>query len=260
MSDRDPSRRPTKAERKEQARLERDAIRQQMQRRKRSRTIGTVLVVLALVAVVVVLFALPSSDDPASDLPTPEVLLEQAAAQADAASCEDVRTIEPYGTDDQTHIGAPPFTELPDLSTYPSTPPTSGPHDGTGTLPAGIYDSPPPMGRLLHSLEHGGTVIWYEPAAPSAEIQRIKDFYAQDVGDVAAGQDRVIIAPYDYEAQDGAGQLPAGTQMALVSWHRLQTCADPSLAVALDFTSRFSFPAALGREYEGEAPEPGGQM
>ena len=102
--------------------------------------------------------------------------------------------------------------------------------------------------------------MWYDPAAPAAEIRRIKDFYAQDVGEVAAGQDRVIVAPYDYEASEGAGQLPAGSQMALVSWHRLQTCAEPSLAVALDFTSRYSFPAALEQEYGGEAPEPGAQM
>jgi hypothetical protein len=70
----------------------------------------------------------------------------------------------------------------------------------------------------------------------------------------------VIVAPYDYEAQGGAGSLPDGTQMALVAWHRLRTCGEPSLEVALDFTSRFSAPSALDREYEGEAPEAGAAM
>jgi hypothetical protein len=167
-----------------------------------------------------------------------------------------VATVQPYGADDQAHIGNAPLLEMPDLSTYPSTPPTSGPHEGT-TVPAGVYDTPPPIGPLIHSLEHGAAVVWYDPDAPSNEVDRIKAFYDQDPGDVPAGQDRVIVAPYDYEAQDGAGSLPEGTGMALVAWHKLRTCGEPSLEVALDFTSRFAAPAALGRTYAGEAPEAG---
>jgi Protein of unknown function (DUF3105) len=255
----DPNRRPTKAERKEQARVEREEIRQQIARRKRTRTIGTVLVVVALVAVAVVLLVIPSDDGGASDLPDPAQVLAQADQAAQAASCEDVRTIEASGPDDQTHVGGAELPAVPDLSTYPSSPPTSGPHEAT-TLPAGVYDSPPPIGPLIHSLEHGAAVIWYDPNAPAAEIDRIVAFYEQDPGDVAAGQDRVIVAPYDYEADQGAGTLPDGARMALVAWHRLQTCADPSLEVALDFTSRLAFPASIDRGYEGEAPEPGAAM
>ena len=255
----DPNQRLTKAERKEQARREREQIRAQMQRRKRNRTIGTVLVAVALAAAVIGFLLLPSAGDDV-DLPGAEALIASAEEAATAASCDEVRTVEPYGADDQTHIGGEGFPTLPDLSTYPSVPPTSGPHDGGGTLPAGIYDSPPPMGLLLHSLEHGGAVVWYDPAAPQEEIDRIKAFYGQRVDDVPVGQDRVIVAPYDYPADEGAGTLPAGSRMALAAWHRLQTCADPSLEVALDFTSRFAFPTALEREWEGEAPEAGAAM
>lgn len=254
----DANRRLTKAERKEQARLEREEIRQRMARRKRTRTFGTALVAVAIVAAVVAVIVAGSGDG-AADLPAPEEILAQAEQAAGTASCEDVRTVEPYGADDQTHVGGPELPSVPDLATYPSTPPTSGPHEPT-TLPAGVYDSPPPIGPLLHSLEHGAAVVWYDPDAPAAEIARIEAFYQQDAGDVPAGQDRVIVAPYDYEAEDGAGTLPDGAQMALVAWHRLQTCAQPSLAVALDFTSKLAFPATLDREYEGEAPEPGAQM
>lgn len=252
-----PNHRLTKAERKEQARLEREEIRRRMEQRKRMRALGTGLVIGALVigGLVFVLASSPADD---VDLPAPSALLDGAEQAMEAASCEPVRTVEPYpGGADQTHVGTPEFPTMPDLSTYPSVPPTSGPHDGTGTVPAGIYDSPPPMGRLIHSLEHGGSVVWYDPAAPTEEIDRIKAFYGR--GD-EAGQDRVIVAPYDYPGEDGSGSLPPGTRMALVAWHRFQTCADPSLEVALDFTSRFSFPPSLDRQYEGEAPEPGAQM
>jgi hypothetical protein len=255
----DTNRRPTKAERKEQARIEREEIRQRIARRQRSRTIGIVLVVVAIVAAAVAFFAFGADDPDAGEIAEPAAIVARADEAADAASCEAVQTVGPYGNDDQTHVGDGAIPAVPDLSTYPSTPPTSGPHEVT-TLPPGVYDSPPPIGPLIHSLEHGASVVWYDPAAPEAEIDRIKAFYEQDPGDVPAGQDRVIVAPYDYEAQGGAGSLPDGARMALVAWHRLRTCADPSLEVALDFTTRFSAPASLDREYEGEAPEAGAAM
>ena len=66
----------------------------------------------------------------------------------------------------------------------------------------------------------------------------------------------MIVAPYDFPG-DPAGILPEGTEMALVSWHRLRSCASVDLAVAFDFTSQYSFPTAEDREYAGVAPEPG---
>jgi hypothetical protein len=255
----DVNRRPTKAERKEQARLEREEIQQRIARRQRTRTLGTVLVVVAVVAAAVAFFAFGPDDAETGDLAEPAAIVARADQAATTASCDAVQTVDPYGNDDQTHVGDAAMPTLPDLSTYPSTPPASGPHEVT-TLPPGVYDSPPPIGPLIHSLEHGASVVWYDPDAPQGEIDRIKTFYEQDAGEVPAGQDRAIVAPYDYDAQNGAGSLPDGTRMALVAWHRVRTCADPSLEVALDFTSRFSAPAALDREYEGEAPEAGATM
>jgi hypothetical protein len=247
----DANRRATKAERKEQARLEREEIRQRIARRNRNRTIGTVLVVVAVATVVIAFVVIPSDDEQVvSQLGDPADIVAQADRAATEASCEDVRTVDPYPGGDQTHVE----DAVPDLSTYPSTPPASGPHEAT-TLPAGVYESPPAIGPLIHSLEHGASIVWYDPAAPQAEIDRITAFYEQAPGDVAAGLDRVIVAPYDYDGP--AGSLPDGARMALVAWHRVRTCADPSLEVALDFTTRFSAPASLGRDYEGEAPEAG---
>jgi hypothetical protein len=251
----DVNRRPTKAERRERARLERKEIQQRIARRARTRRIGAVLVVIAVAAAVVAVVALGSGS---VEVPrNVQALVNAAPRAAETAACDEVQTVQPYGPDDQTHVGGAELPTLPDLSTYPSTPPTSGPHED-GTVPAGVYDTPPPMGPLLHSLEHGAAVVWYDPDAPADELDRIKAFYEQDPSDVPAGQDRVIVAPYEYEAAEGAGRLPDGTAMALVAWHRLRTCGEPSLEVALDFTSRFAAPPALGREYQGEAPEAGG--
>jgi len=258
------SRRPTKAERKEQARLDRDAIQRQMAVRKRNRTIGLTLVALAAVAVIVAVVVLRPGSGSDAALPAPSALLEQAPADAEAAGCTEVQTTDFYGGADQSspdyadqaHVdGDERFTAMPPLNTYPSIPPASGPHLGASTLPAGVYTSPPDLGTLLHSLEHGGSVVWYAPDAPQAQIDEIRAFYDQSD---AVGQDRVIVAPYDYEG--AGGQLPSGVTMALVSWRRLETCATPSLAAAFDFTSQYSFPTTLDRDYAGEAPERGAAM
>lgn len=261
MSNRDPHRRPTKAERKELARLERERIQREMAARRRNRRIGIALLVSASVGGV---GAAVISAAGSGNFPDPQILLARAGAAARQAGCGDVQTTGSYGGVedpaapdylDRSHIGpGNPFEVMPPLGTYPSLPPASGPHSGT-TLGAGVYDDPPAMDLLIHSLEHGAAVIWYDPDAPAEVVDRIRDFYQQND---PVRQDRVIVAPYDYPDGGEAGLLPPGTQMAFVAWHRLQTCAEPSLAAAFDFTSQYAFPTFGGRQYQGEAPEQGG--
>jgi hypothetical protein len=47
---------------------------------------------------------------------------------------------------------------------YDTYPPTSGPHYD-GTVAAGFYDETPAMGDVVHTLEHGAVVIYYDPDA-----------------------------------------------------------------------------------------------
>ena len=68
-------------------------------------------------------------------------------------------------------------------------------------------------------------------------------------------RDHVIVAPYSYPTEGAAGNLPAGTTMALVAWHRLRYCDQPSLAVAFDFVHRFRYDLYQRGAYQGEAPE-----
>jgi hypothetical protein len=190
-------------------------------------------------------------------LPTPEALLQRAGAAAAQAGCPDVQTTPPFDPADQDRqhiaaaLGAPP------LSAYATTPPTSGPHADT-PLPAGVYDSLTldQLYASIHSLEHGAAIVWYDPNAPAERIARLQEFFDRRLQDASVGQDRVIVAPYDFAGQ-ADGLLPDGQQMALVAWHRLRTCEDLDLAVAYDFTSQYSFPTASERDYRGEAPEPG---
>jgi Protein of unknown function (DUF3105) len=256
----DPGRRPTKAERREAARIEREAIQRQMAQRRRTRSIGLVLVALAVVIAIVAVFMTSGGDDTsASGLPSAETLLSQATAAKDSAGCDDVQETTNYSdapgedpTIDHEHVDT---AERPALSTYPTIPPASGPHDPT-PLTAGIYDTPPDVYRMLHSLEHGAVIIWYAPGTSNQALDDLLAFYGQPFEDNDIGQAKIIIAPYDYPDQGAAGQLPAGVQMAMVAWHRLQTCSSVSLPVAFDFSSRFEVPGFGGRTYEGVAREP----
>ena len=233
----------TKAERKEEARRQRAELQRKMAKSRRNRrvAIGVVVVLVSGVAA----FALTR---PKEAQATPSDLLAAADQARQTAGCGPVEDVGPYQpkSQDRAHVVA----QVP-LSTYPSVPPASGPHNSI-PYSAGVYGTPPPIDRVIHSLEHGAAIVWYSPEVSGKELDRIRTFYdGQNVGS------RVIVAPYDYPDEGAAGTLPAGTQMALVAWHRLRTCASVDLAVAYEFTSRFSFPTASGRAYKGEAPEAG---
>jgi len=248
-------RRLTKAERKEQARREREELQRKLASKRRARTVGIVAGAAVIAAVVVAATLLPSG----GDAPEPAQLLRQAAAAAAEAGCGEVATTPDYdpADNDRSHMTT---GQIEPLSSYPTIPPASGPHADV-PLPAGVYDSltQPQLYQAIHSLEHGATIVWYDPAAPAARTARIIDFYDRRLQDAQVGQDRVIVAPYDFPG-DPAGILPEGAEMALVSWHRLRSCPSIDLAVAFDFTSQYSFPTAEDREYGGVAPEPGGSL
>ncbi|HEY7660246.1 MAG TPA: DUF3105 domain-containing protein [Actinomycetota bacterium] len=244
MANRTTQPRATKAERKEQARRERIELQRKMARTRRNRRIFVAIVAVVAVGATVFLLTRP---EPVRA--SPGALLaaaEQATADAGCTEVEDIGPYEPRNIDRQ-HV---PSEGTPPLSTYPTTPPASGPHNEI-TLGAGVYRSPPPIERMLHSLEHGAAIVWYAPGVADEELERLETFYEGAEGA------RVIVAPYDYPDQGEAGSLPAGSDMALVAWHRLQTCAQVSLPVAFSFTADYSAPPFGQRPYLGEAPEAG---
>jgi len=233
----------TKAERKEEARRERVELQRKMARSKRTRRISIVLVAV-LVAGASAYFVFrpkPAEADP-------QQLLAAAPQATEAAGCGEVEDVGPFQPKDRDRAHVP--TPIP-LSQYASVPPASGPHNPI-PLPAGVKDSPPPIDRVIHSLEHGAAIVWYSPDASGAELDRIRAFYErEEVGS------RVIVAPYDYPTEGAAGTLPAGSQMALVAWHHVQTCAQANLAAAFGFTSSWAAPPFGDERYKGNAPEAG---
>ena len=219
---------PNRLARKEEARKQREALRRKMARRRFYRRAGIVAVVV-----------LVAGGGTAYFLTRPD--------PAEAAGCGEVQTVPAYeGGQDSSHVGED-IQEMPALDTYPSTPPASGPH-ASSTQPAGIFDQPPEIGQTIHSLEHGAVIIWYRPDLSSPELTELQRFY----GDITE-QDHVIVAPYQYEGP--AGTLPAGKQMVLVAWHKVQACNKVSLDAAKAFVGDFR--TRTGSNFPNNAPEAG---
>jgi hypothetical protein len=55
---------------------------------------------------------------------------------------------------------------------YHSNPPTSGPHSNT-PMPFRVLENPAPKENLVHNMEHGGVVIWYN-TTDQAAIDELK--------------------------------------------------------------------------------------
>jgi hypothetical protein len=96
----------------------------------------------------------------------------------------------------QADAGGAHITEGTQGSGYTSVPATSGPHWSSADSPGpwGVYPSAQPQERLLHNLEHGGIVIWYQPAQVNAEDLASLTTYVQQ--QVTTERFKVILAPW----------------------------------------------------------------
>lgn len=80
-----------------------------------------------------------------------------------------------------------------DPTAYASTPGTSGPHWGNPTN-WGVYTAPQPESQLIHNLEHGGIVIWYQAdQVDDATLTQLTDWVT---GHVRSTRFKVILSPW----------------------------------------------------------------
>ncbi|MEX0709714.1 MAG: DUF3105 domain-containing protein [Chloroflexota bacterium] len=79
---------------------------------------------------------------------------------------------------------------------YSSVPATSGQHWNSATAPGpwGVYSTAQPQERLLHNMEHGGIVIWYQPGGLDADGLTALTSYVQ--AQVSTERFKVILAPW----------------------------------------------------------------
>lgn len=232
-SERDSRRAIAEQMRKDQARKE----------RQRSLLIlgACVVVVLGLLAAAVIPYVKNvREENKAAGTP-----LAELGVTASAADCDPVQKKKATGSGD--HID--PGTRIP----YTDAPPSSGPHWGNylqGSEIRSFYSTEdrPEVERLVHSLEHGHTILWYDNTVKKG-TDAYKDIQAIS-GKFDEG-DKFMAAPW--ESSDGKS-FPSGKHVALTHWTGpkdqegiTQYCGAPSGAVLKTFMA--DFPA-------NNAPEP----
>ncbi|HEV8252595.1 MAG TPA: DUF3105 domain-containing protein [Candidatus Limnocylindria bacterium] len=111
--------------------------------------------------------------------------------------------------DRQADAGRTHIAEGTAGSGYTSVPATSGPHWSSADSPGpwGVYTVAQPQERMIHNLEHGGIVIWYQPALISAEdLATLTQFVKQQI---TGDRFKVILTPWSGANFDHAIALTA---------------------------------------------------
>jgi hypothetical protein len=210
----------------------------------------TILVIVAGVAaglVLIGLVAIPpilnSRNDP---LKKP---LQDLGVAASAASCDPVVTDDALtGGSEANHVGEGTRVD------YDTVPPSNGKHDGAFEFtPRAFYTTKdrPSIEKLVHSLEHGHTILWYDSTVTGDALKRIEDI-AERARKEDATRGKFIAAPLD----EARGKLPDGKHVALSHWgggtpqkgYR-QVCGDASGEVVKAFVT--AYPASNSPEPRG---------
>jgi hypothetical protein len=96
---------------------------------------------------------------------------------------------------------------------YATNPPTGGDH-WPATAEWGVYNDAPPDERLVHNLEHGGVVIYYNPALlDAATIDQLKSLTRE----LNKGQNCTILTPRLNIENDQAIAMTAWGWLATVN-------------------------------------------
>jgi hypothetical protein len=163
-----------------------------------------------------------------------------------AAACQPIKKESAEGSGQHVDSGV--------TVDYDAAPPAYGKHDGNflrGTEIKNIYSAEdrPPVERLVHSLEHGYTILWYDETIADDEAAM------SDIEAVAARYpvgDHVIVAPWTEE--DGEA-FPGEAHVALTHWTGPESqegiweyCGKVSGTVVQDFVEEYP---------NTDAPEPG---
>jgi hypothetical protein len=220
-----------------------EALRREQQRTERRRTILFVGIAVAVAVGLIAAAAVPLIRDWLDDPNRRD--WADFGVSASAASCDDVIAEEQTGSADHRQDG--------ERIDYASAPPTSGPHyqvPAPFTRKFYTPDDRPEIERLVHNLEHGYTILWYDPAVLDDQQQTMQDLAtkvteSEEVSEQVAG--KFLVAPWDTER----GEFPDGRSFALTHWgaeHGVrQYCGELSGEVVRDFVTAHPF---------SDSPEP----
>ncbi|HEX6877691.1 MAG TPA: DUF3105 domain-containing protein [Nocardioidaceae bacterium] len=230
-----------------------EQMRREQERAEKKRTLAIIAGAVAVGLLIVGFAAYPLivNDRQANALAGKE--LTALGVSADAARCTDVKVDKATGNSDHRPEGS--------KLSYPDSPPATGPHY---PIPAPIsrkyYTSKdrPPLGYLVHNLEHGYNILWYDDTVAKDDKQLAVVKAISDKFSGSTLEDKFIAAPW---TSDDGDPFPGGAHVALTHWsmggtngnpkgqHGItQYCAQPSGDAVATFVKDYPYT---------DSPEPG---
>jgi len=181
--------------------------------------------------------------------------ISEFGVAASAASCGEIIDDEATGAND--HVG--PGTPTPEVTEveYATSPPSSGQHFAvTSGFARHFYtrDDTPPVENLVHNLEHGATIVWYDDTVDDAQIDELEGLAER----ITVDAPKFIVAAWDSSRGDfPEGSIaishwtaaPAGSAAETPGTGRRQYCEQVSGEAINEFVETFPFT---------DAPEPNG--
>jgi len=178
------------------------------ERRRTLLIIGTAVLVVAVIAGAVGFAILRDPNRP------PSGELASLGVAASAASCDPITNDKASGS--SVHVG--PGTSQPNVTKvkYSTVPPTSGEHYGAPEYPNREFydeDDRPKMETLVHNLEHGYTILWFDNTATTEQKATLRAV-AKQANSSTAARDKFIVSAWD----PGYGAFPSGKHFAISHW------------------------------------------
>lgn len=230
-----------------------EQMRREQQRAEKRRTMAIIGACTVLGLVIVGAAAYPVITDALNDKELSGKDLSGLGLSAAAAKCTEPQVTKASGSADHRPEGS----ELP----YTDSPPATGPHYPTWA-PMGrkfyTADDRPDLGYLVHNLEHGYSVLWYDEtvAGDKEQLAAVEAIAGKFEG--SDFENKFIAAPWT--ADDGE-PFPDGAHVALTHWSMggtngnpegqqgvTQYCQAPSGEAVADFVEAYPYT---------DSPEPG---
>jgi hypothetical protein len=178
-----------------------------------------------------------------------------------ASVCQAPTTVKADGN--QQH--EPTGTQI----TYTTAPPAFGPHwNEAGVAPVAMSrkfytrDDRPELEQLVHNLEHGYTILWYDDTISDAQISEIRALGQKFPGDTNFRYKFLAVPWLASDAKEIGKNFPKGEHIAFTHWSQggtgitdttkqvgvFQYCSDVSGAALKSFMEKYPYT---------DSPEPG---
>jgi hypothetical protein len=218
-----------------------EQMRRDQQRAERRRTIAVISACVVVGLVIIGLAAIPLIRQNQVE----SGALASIGSSKSAAGCQ--KLVEKEATGNQEH--RPEGTVID----YPDSPPAFGPHYPTPAPFARKFytaDDRPKLENLVHNLEHGYTLLWYDDTVANNDTQLNQVRAISSKFEGSKLEDKFIALPWT--AEDGKA-FPDGAHIALTHWSVggdpknpkqqgiWQYCGKPSGAVVSDFVKDYPY-------------------